>query len=401
MSNYLAIEKNPIEVEVSATEFLHQLLPYDPTTRTAKALFFGLKDYQLLLKAALEAIQHFEKGDLIKFDSLVGENACQIRAVMLAQIASQKKVDSYRFRQRVNEVLEAIQEYLESKKIAAYMLSGVSLSEIIQSGNLTVDLTAEENFLIQSFLLTETKVDPDYSGSLMTPREVTCSTKLKKFGDVSTNFTQNLVSKLRALLSFASVHFVRKATEFSHYKLLKKMVSEDFTKQHIGCYCIPMFWVYISLLNLMKKEEIPVVIHAKIFKKEVEGKYSFTKELCLYYGHERNGQLIEMPLSRIVEDKPVIVFQGIVLNDAITEEEWKMMMKSYSICDIILAAAADHRQYPNPELDHLIDIQLDKEYRYYKNLAEQNGFSLKNPTRFLIQHVFASYPKDISPVSRI
>src|SRR5271157_3898330 len=91
----------PIKTEKPVIEFLHQLLPYDPATKIAKALFIGLKEYQMLLNAALEAIRYFQQGNLKKFDSLVGENACQIRAVRLALIATQRLVDDQKIQQRI------------------------------------------------------------------------------------------------------------------------------------------------------------------------------------------------------------------------------------------------------------------------------------------------------------
>ncbi|MBF8263101.1 MAG: hypothetical protein HW387_766 [Parachlamydiales bacterium] len=396
MNNSLKTEESPIQTELPKIEFLHQLLPYDPSTKRAKALQTGLKEYQFLLNAALEAIHHFEMGDLERFDSLVGENACQIRAVMLALIASKKTVNVCHFRQRILKALVALKEYLEPKKIAALMLSLASLSEVIRNEKLIVSLTAEEIFLIQSFLLTESKVSPADSNIAVTIRNVTCPNKLKKISDVSSNFTTNLVKKMRKLLSLASVHFVRETAKVYHDLLTQKMVSDEFTNRHINCACIPMFWAYKSLLNRMLEEKIPVIIHAKVLKKEEGGQYSIAREISLYNGNDKTDQFIEMPASKIENDQPSIVLEGIILNETLTEEEWMRSMELYSVSDIILAAAADHRQYPDPELDQLINTLDNKEFQFYKNQAEQNGFSLKNPFRFFIQHVYTAKPKTLS-----
>ena len=65
-------------------------------------------------------------------------------------------------------------------------------------------------------------------------------------------------------------------------------------------------------------------------------------------------------------------------------------MSLFSITDVILAGAADHRQYPDPEQNALIEKMGDGEFETYKALAKLKGFSLDNPSTFFIQHVYAS-----------
>ena len=73
--------------------FLSYLLPYDANVKTFASLRTGLKEYQFLLKAFLEAVRCWRMGQFEKFDSLVGENACQIRAIWISLIASRDLLD--------------------------------------------------------------------------------------------------------------------------------------------------------------------------------------------------------------------------------------------------------------------------------------------------------------------
>lgn len=72
----LAVKKN----------FLSELLPYDTSTKINGGLKTGLKEYSLLLAATKQAMTLLRCGDLEQFDAVVGENACQIRAVKIAMM---------------------------------------------------------------------------------------------------------------------------------------------------------------------------------------------------------------------------------------------------------------------------------------------------------------------------
>ena len=66
------------------------------------------------------------------------------------------------------------------------------------------------------------------------------------------------------------------------------------------------------------------------------------------------------------------------------------MKASFKNIGVILAGAADHRQYPNVEEDHRIETLKDEEYEGYKAISRREGYSLENPGMFFIQHVYAA-----------
>ena len=76
----------PRNIKVDKKQFLSVLLPYNAAEKTGERLGDGLREYLLLLTMTEDAMQALQKGELSLFDPLVGENACQIRAVKIALI---------------------------------------------------------------------------------------------------------------------------------------------------------------------------------------------------------------------------------------------------------------------------------------------------------------------------
>ena len=127
---------------------LTDLFYYDPSEKKHIELQKGLKEYQFILKAAALAIANLQQGNLEKFDSLVGENACQIRAIKIALIAS-KDMDHYDvLDQKIAAALEVVESLLAPKTINSLMLAGHSLREMLDLYQIDIALSSEEIFVI-------------------------------------------------------------------------------------------------------------------------------------------------------------------------------------------------------------------------------------------------------------
>lgn len=250
--------------------YLSELLPYEASTKTNGSLKTGLKEYSLLLAATQQAIIALRNGDLEQFDAVVGENACQIRADKTAMTFL-----------RYLEAIKSIQAQIEmaqtkieklSKSLNTLMKSGISLQTLLQQESLDIALTADELFMVESFLLSAAKtVKASKASTPLCRNDVADPKRLKEFGkEVSTSFTDNLVKKTRQLLATASVSYVREQAKFLDDRQLEKMCSESFTIQYNGLPCIPMFWTYKTLLLAAQKTGIPLVISAKFLAKDME-----------------------------------------------------------------------------------------------------------------------------------
>ena len=139
---------------------LSGLLPYDPGVKTGPRLLDGFKEYRLLLVAARHAFEAYSRGELRQFDPLVGENACQIRAVKVALIAMERAIEPEKRLEEIGQVLARLEE-LEG---SAMMLvkSEVSLGDFLEKG-LEIQFTDDEIYLIKSYLLTRVKVSRPYN----------------------------------------------------------------------------------------------------------------------------------------------------------------------------------------------------------------------------------------------
>jgi hypothetical protein len=242
-------------------------------------------------------------------------------------------------------------------------------------------------YILQAYLLTEMKIvkSSDQNIDSIYVFEEAAPKNFLRFGDVSVSFARNLLSKLRRSLATSSVQFVRDNALRSQNRPLQRMVSEEFTLEQNTLPCVPMFWAYKTVLQTAQDEGIPIVTHVKFLNKNNET-YTLVDQKALFFKSTPNGYVMCEPNEADL-DKPACVIQGIAVA---AQENWTDRMQNIGIVDAVLAGAADHRQYPNPELDSLIHSQNDSEFEHYKALAKREGFSSENPSTFFIQHVYSS-----------
>jgi len=375
---------------------LSNFLPYDPQKKVGSALRNGLNEYFFLLYGALKAVEALELNDLEQFDALVGENACQIRAVWISIIASKKDIFLGKLKNNIDESKNDVCKLLEEKTIQKLMSSGVSLKELFINEKLFVSLSAQEAFVIQCFFLREVKssncIEILLDGILI--KEKCIPKRLKKFGNVSSSFADNLVSKLRKTTAKQSVQFIRKYAEKSKDKKLIKMLADEFIVNHNNhLLCTPMFWTYKAVLFAAKIERIKIILHAKL----LSNKGSCFDVLDEYW-FDSGVEESELTIKRMDWDNlgnvPCVVFQGVACSgdDAVlSRHEWESGLLRFPMHKIILAGAADHRQYPNEEDNNsLSQLLQDHELETFKSFAREEGFSFENPSRFFIQHVYAT-----------
>jgi hypothetical protein len=168
-------------------------------------------------------------------------------------------------------------------------------------------------------------------------------------------------------------------------------IATDHISEHNSWPCVPMFWTYKTLLAYAEENGLPLILHAKFLNKHENGFHGVNEEFLYFKPCEIAKCYVEFTPNEDAFNMPACVIQGVVCE---TEDQslpsswaWKEKILQHSVVDIILAGAADHRQYPNP--DQTVDL-VDEEYENYKKLAERGGFSLNNPTTFFIQHVYSS-----------
>ncbi|MGE0670573.1 MAG: hypothetical protein AB7O89_06535, partial [Parachlamydiales bacterium] len=190
--------------------YLSSFLPYCLDSKKNGNLRTALKEYQALINASAQALKAFHSKEYQKLDGLVGENACEIRAIWLCCFALKKR-NATELEKQLIIVGDALQKLLEPATINALMQSDISLKTLLEKEELNIPLNSEELFLIASFVLTEVKSlrsNSDQIDSIFIKERVD-SKKLLQYGEITPSFANNLLSKLRKTLAAASVQYVR------------------------------------------------------------------------------------------------------------------------------------------------------------------------------------------------
>ncbi len=382
-------------VDYKKTCCLSELFHYDLSSRRGGELKKGLEEYKFVLSIAFSAIRHLKNLDLEKFDALVGENACQIRAVKIALIAKTFSLDNIvDLLQQIEVASQAVDQLLTPASINQLMRKGISLKEILEQHNLTIDLTADEMFAIQSYFLSQMRVELSENGVLpsLTLLEICSPLSLqKKAPHISHSFITKLGNHVRKLLSKSSVEFVREVATYLNDPELIEMVSEKFEILHHKLTCIPLFWSVKALFTFALKAKIPVVFHAKLLRSVKDG-YEISEEECLYFKPcQTTKTYTAVDVMELDSTTPVCVIEGVLYTDGkdtvISLENWRQALKNRSVLEILLAAAADHRQYPDSNKEILTEID---EYERFKRISREEGFALSNPTVFFVRHIYST-----------
>lgn len=372
------------------THLLSELFYHDCASRKNAGLKKGLEEYEFLLLISISAAKNLKNGELEKFDALVGENACQIRAIKIALIASEDLSYLEDLLERLHASFIITEKLLAENSIQSLMHSDVSLKEVIDLYGLDIQLNEDEMFFIQSHVLSEMKECLSDKGSIISlcKEERSNPNKLRFVTPkVSSSFLKYLAGKIKNLLSESSVSFVTKTAKNLKDPLLLQRLLEG-VKYYNTRACTPMFWTYKTLLSLARKENIPIILHAK-FLNEIDNSLQIMEERFLYFKNCPDKQeYIQMNPTEEDLMMPACIVEGVVYSQDQSlqaRQEWVNFLNDYSVFDIILAGAAHHRQYPSQELSlHIPDIEFEN----YKKMASENGFSLDNPKTFFIRHVY-------------
>lgn len=432
-------------VDISKQYMLSGFLPGDKPFLKSKLteMETNLNGYKILLSGLDKALEEFQNMNLEKFDALVGENACEIRAFLISKFAKDyllsetlpkppANASPIRIRELRGSVamkIAIIDELLP--QIPGMGRSKNSLGSLFEKKQLDISLNCDEAFLLESYLLTLTKVEKERGlviKEVGDPKKLLEVCENSKNMKISNTFLSNLEQHLRRLLSTASVEYMRRLTTSLKDDTLKMMTSETYTYKHLNAWpCVPMFWTYDALLKMAINENITIVVQ-NIFLEKDQPNQNIDKAVKAFMvfevapveskevapvgskeaapeGSEYEFQESSLDLNKIDfnDKKPVVVIQGIITDkkdQLISVEAWKEKMRT-QLRNAILCGAANHRQFPADEQDKWLEEKLlheesdpDKQivgaYNKFKSLAETEGYSSENPTSFFIQHVFAS-----------
>lgn len=369
---------------------LSQLLTYDPSVKTGKRLKDGLKEYLLLIVAAEQALEALNSKNINFFDPLVGENACQIRAVKTALILFKYPVNHQDLLPKIR--LIKLKCFNLIKEVDRLATQGASLSNCLKDNLIEIKLTFNEIFLIQSYLLTKVKVlKPLKKENPLTKNEYTDTKKIKEISTVGSMFADKLVSHLRQSLSEYSIRFVQElARQLELDQSVKQMVSTDFVADHRNLKCLPCFWVTKVIMEAALSYKIPIIIHAQL--KSKDRNYELEQEVFLYFKATPSGYHRVSPFS-LKKEGPAIVLLGSTcrnFKDLPSVNDWIVEITEKGPIPLMLAYAATHRQYPNENCPKKFSEKSvdDKEFEFYKKKAFEWGCCVQNPSSFFLAHAY-------------
>lgn len=379
---------------------LVDFLPYSLAERQEAMLHSSLREYSMLIQATLEAIDAWELHKFSQFDALVGENACQIRAAWISIGSKKNLIFLAELRPQLHEIQKKISLLLKEAQLSLLMRTGLSLEEIVLANDLSISLNYIDAFIVQCFVLNSAKI-ADYHNPVLDTLftiEKCDPRRLKKFGNISSSFAKHLVSKLRKSASQTSILLVREAArKYTNCQNLQRFLSEGFTYTHnSSLLCTPMFWTYKALLQALKKEGISIHLNVKFLINHENGYKVVDEDSLLFDYNDASGWKVRKQSIKENRDRHevIVIIQGVAALPSDTQEtnyikDWRREFLEYNLEEVILAGAADHRQYPcqneSEKFESLRHIELER----FKCFARRQGFSLCNPTRFFIQHVYA------------
>ncbi|PIS02049.1 MAG: hypothetical protein COT85_07890 [Chlamydiae bacterium CG10_big_fil_rev_8_21_14_0_10_42_34] len=366
---------------------LSDLLPYDAHKKVQGHLTNGLKEYKMLLVSARDTITEFLSGNLASFDSLVGENACQIRATLLALISKYFPIEGDLLLKSILDQIkkiESIKEIPDSKQ---------TLGSYLRENSLELPINTKELFLIASHILTKVRVllPPDAEKKIVR-NENTNTKKIKTISPVSSTFSRELVKKLRSLVSRASVQFVQDIADILPIpEPIADMVSETYSLEHnkFGrLKCLPCFWYTLILLEYSIKFDIPIIL--KVKQIATDRNHEVLKELPFYFKVVQN-QYQAVDLCELSPKEPALVIFASCCRKADefpVLDQWKDEILKFNPREMILAYAAAHRQYPDEDNDKVVSKANCELYHHYKEKANEWGCSLNNPRLFFLVHAY-------------
>ncbi len=378
---------------------LSYLLPYDLKEKCHTKLNDGLKEYRMLLLAAEQALTSFLNDSLANFDSLVGENACQIRATLLAVIVKQKSIGTEELLEEINYLIKRID--FESQKLDSSREEHSVLGVFLEQKNLHLKVNQHELFLIASYILTKVRVLlPPNPERRIVRNESTDTRKVKEISTVGSTFARELVKKLRNIVSTISVNFVQDIAELLPLpESIMDMVSDKYCVNHdkFGrLKCLPSFWYTLVLLKYSLEIELPVVLIMSQIASDKN--FESVGQISIYY-QVINGKYQKIAKDRLSEDTTALVILGSCCRKQAEFQNydvWQKELINYNLTDLILAYAAAHRQYPDENKDILVVQSNCQLFKFYTSKASEWGCSLSNPSLFFLVHAYCDKIKNVS-----
>lgn len=362
-----------------------------------KALQNRLDNYKGVVILAKEAIESYLKG--VYPDPLVGENACQIRAVLYCQLA-QDPTSIKDLTETVCKLDKMIGEGKDKGTLDSIKLpkKKQSLSEVLEENKADIDIpeTLKDKicWILYGHILTVTKDSKiDIDKNSLSLIEALDYKKLPS--KVSSSFSKQLIKDSRKKISALSIEYLKKELESlpadDMTSNLLTVVKEQVLVDDLEIQTVPMLPATMILLQALKAHNISIILRNRVIE---NGNEKDAKSIRILYsptGKDKQYEVVK-DLSSIDKARPVVVLEAVSLTDKPSDlKTIEASIHKIGVETILLAACAAHNQYggthksmvPTPikEIDEIRTSLTD--------LANKEGLSKENSEVCRIYHIYA------------
>lgn len=396
-TNFDNIAQNDVESKKACCTLL------GPNDFFKKSMNIGKEALLEIFSFWKQSIEQFTERNFIKYDALVGENACHIRAFALLNIFHKKNHD-HRFQKALQHIISVLARNIRSLSTTSIEKSDtqIPVKEFLENNSLLFDLPYnylfEMKYIIDSFLLTTTKESLPTIG--LTLKEKTSFQPVRDWG-FAYNRAQYLVHNTQKALSALSCKYI--LTEALHLPDtgLKHML--HIKKDSHGRSFIPQFFTAKVLFFRALHKKNPL-----LFKVTRHHNLKPIDTLTIMFTTSEDGSDFTVCNHKLKSNTPVIMVEGVINYESTPEsmEMYKERLLSFSILSVLLANFASHPQYsgdlkhlPPPfeeaytlmEQENLCPQKIlmeQRDFEYHKKYATNHGCSLENPNLLFVNHMY-------------
>lgn len=363
----------------------------------------------LLAKVTVAALEAFRAMELHKFDALVGENACQYRACRINDLAllyindpewrkaiERVHLEGTELIQIIEGAAKAIERRIPSnKEFKIIYPQGTTAERLCQEYGLSQSIPEPIAYLVQSYLLTQTKVLVNKRDAYYQKDDVTSVKELAQIipGGLGKNKLASLVSTFQKDLAASSLSYLRNEADLldptEENSFAQEMIMNQEQRDEFSRPCIPCFYGLESLVQrIAAKNQLIMIDISRWESKEANGALVDRIKL-LYQWENLNRSWVHIQEPKVEKNQPVVVIGGYTLNadqSSLTEESYVKRFNSYPLERILNANWAQHTQYPGKKLAD-IDLPSDQRRLAFAKDADAIGCSSNNKSLFMVNHI--------------
>lgn len=368
----------------------------------------------------VEAIQAFKNHEWRNFDALVGENACQIRAAKMKDLG-----DEYLVSSQLQEELDIVEK--QGFAILNHLNNVMkevnqpftAPSKFSQDHGILQSLSENVAFVVESFLLTQTKQQCPIKGKPHQLIEKTNSLQLSRFIDqwscnnlelFSNKKEKHLDTLVRAVqrhLSTLSIKYVHNQASFLENKSIQQLLARSVKQDNFKRLCSPCYYNLDALIQRVIEKKQHILVEITRWTENGEQRVDRIKKLYVgsidfaYTADPETGEIIqpvrelkvleEIPLHVNPPPKSVIAIAGNSLRkdqDKLSREKFLKEFNSIPLKRILNANWAQHEQYPRGIQVEEFDESIDPLPKAFAEEAQLIGCSSKNESLFVVNHIY-------------